>query len=890
MQSGKLSYIIGGIVLVSGLVFLVLFLSQGNSKQLNAWQAIPEDAIFVTEWPKPGNLWNKITNQTSFWPLLQKVDEIAAIEKNIQWVDSLFVANEEVINALKTNKTLVSLHKLEETFGFLLVVETGNRLSISDVRSALQNKFSAGIELVERGQENMSSLLIVDAASGRQYTFALEKGLLIGSFNKTLLDKAILALKNGNGVQGQLALKRLEATKGQAAEAYAYLNYKYLADLIGISATNKYSAGLSDFIAQMADWSALDVLVKEQDVLFNGYALADSGDYLYQFRGLKSGLSTIYNILPYNTHIFLSINVEDIFTFWQRTANRAKVNDFEKSFGLNIRDELLPSLSGELGLVYTAFSDKPLFVARLEQEQLASRFMDRLSRVAGGRNSRKVENAVIHQLNATGFTGKIFGDAFGKPDGNYYLITDQYLLIADELSLLEEVLHLYRSGRTLDMNDNFKRFRQNMSDQANLSLYLNLRDALPLLETFGSNQLRYQLKRNQQVFGEFEALALQFMSFNDLIYQSITLKHNPNYKEESLVAWKTVLDNPIVGKPHIVEDHITSKYNLIVFDAENQLYLINPDGEILWKKQLSEAPISEVFVVDYYKNGKLQFLFNTANYLHLIDRNGNNVAGYPIKLRSQATNGIAVFDYNNRKDYRILVSCADKLTYNYEIKGNQVDGWQKPRSVEIVTKQVERLIASGKDYIIITDIKGNVRIVDRRGNVRISPRGRLEKSVYADFYVNRTNSKGILLTSDKQGKLLYVSATGQLSTTDFGQYSPEHFFLYEDFNQDGNTDFVYLDGNELHIFDRFKKDLYSYTFKNNIVTKPRFINITKRKRLLGIVSENAREIYLIDKNGKMIISSGLTGETPFAVGSLHDGDEINLITGLGNTLYNYVIY
>ena len=350
------------------------------------------------------------------------------------------------------------------------------------------------------------------------------------------------------------------------------------------------------------------------------------------------------------------------------------------------------------------------------------------------------------------------------------------------------------------------------------------------------------------------------------------------------------MEHPIIGKPHIVEDHITSKYNLLVFDAKNQLYLINPDGEVIWKKQLSETPISEVFVVDYYKNGKFQFLFNSANYLHLIDRNGNNVAGYPVKLRSQATNGIAVFDYNNRKDYRILVSCADKLTYNYELNGSQVDGWQKPRSLEIVTKQVERLIAAGKDYIIITDIKGNVRIVDRRGNVRISPRGKLEKSVQADFYLNKTNSKGILLTSDKQGKLLYVSSSGQLSTTDFGQFDSDHFFLYEDFNQDGNTDFIYLDGNELQIFDRFKKDLFRYNFKNTIVTKPRFFNITKRRRLLGIVSEASREIYLIDKNGKMIISSGLTGETPFAVGSLHDSDEINLITGVGNTVYNYVIY
>ncbi|MBG0782648.1 MAG: DUF3352 domain-containing protein [Bacteroidales bacterium] len=890
MHKGKLTYFIGGIVLVLGIVFLVYFMQQSQQDQSDAWLAVPEDAMLVMEWPEPGMLWNKLTAQTSFWPLLKKVDAIARIEQNLQWVDSLFSDNQEFKTFISKQKILLSLHRQDESFSFLFVAEVGNKLKMNQIRSALQSKFSGKIELVERGQQNFESTLLVDAIEGRQYAFAIENGLLIGSFDKALIDKALLTIKKEEAINKKPALRKLENTKGQAAEAYVYLNYAFLSELISTNAADTYAKEVKDFVSELASWSALDLLLKEQDVLLNGYALADSGNYLYHLRGLNAGISTVYNVLPFSSRILLTLNIEDFQTFWERTANSAVISDFEKSFGLNIREELLPALSGELGLVYTGISNQPVFVARLEQEQLAERFMSRLGKVAGGTNSRKVENAVIHQLNPTGFTGKIFGKVFGKPAGRYYLITDQYLLVADDSSLLEEVLHLYRSGRTLDMNNNFKRFRQNMSDQANISLYLNLRDGLPLLESFGSNQLRYQLNRNQQVFGEFEAIAVQFTSFNELVYQSMTLKHNPNYKEESLVAWKTELEYPIIGKPHIVEDHVTSKYNLIVFDAKNQLYLINPDGKVMWKKQLSETPISEVFVVDYYKNGKFQFLFNTANYLHLIDRNGNNVAGYPVKLRSQATNGIAVFDYNNRKDYRILVSCADKLTYNYELNGSQVDGWQKPRSLEIVTKQVERLIAAGKDYIIITDIKGNVRIVDRRGNVRISPRGKLEKSVHADFYLNKTNSKGILLTSDKQGKLLYVSSSGQLSTTDFGQFGSDHFFLYEDFNQDGNIDFIYLDGDELQIFDRFKKDLFRFKFKNTIVTKPRFFNITKRKRLLGIVSEASREIYLIDKNGKMIISSGLTGETPFAVGSLHDSDEINLVTGVGNMVYNYVIY
>ena len=138
--------------------------------------------------------------------------------------------------------------------------------------------------------------------------------------------------------------------------------------------------------------------------------------------------------------------------------------------------------------------------------------------------------------------------------------------------------------------------------------------------------------------------------------------------------------------------------------------------------------------------------------------------------------------------------------------------------------------------------------------------------------------------------MLYISADGVLNRTDFGTYSEKHFFLYEDFNGDQDPDFIYLDGQDLHVFDRYKKELFSHHFDVEINTKPVFFNITRNKRLLGIVSEKTREIYLIDRKGNMIENSGLIGETPFAVGSLYDDQKINLITGVGSALFNYAIY
>ena len=65
-------------------------------------------------------------------------------------------------------------------------------------------------------------------------------------------------------------------------------------------------------------------------------------------------------------------------------------------------------------------------------------------------------------------------------------------------------------------------------------------------------------------------------------------------------------------------------------------------------------------MIDYFRNGKYQLLFSGRNYLHLLDRNGNYVERYPVKLRSPATNALALFDYDNNRNYRLMRGRQDR--------------------------------------------------------------------------------------------------------------------------------------------------------------------------------------------------------------------------------------
>lgn len=611
-------------------------------------------------------------------------------------------------------------------------------------------------------------------------------------------------------------------------------------------------------------WVMLDLLPEKNALVMNGYAMA--ADSTSAWRPLKYQLpvkNSVVNILPTDTRYMQHQGMSDYASYWQSFRDADKVAAFNKKYGTDVENKLLVNLS-EVCLAKFGKSNRELFVARMNDPSAVIKFMDRLVSKTGVANSQTCQGYSLNDLGKNSFIADVFGNEFQSIKRCCYAIVDQYLVMANSMETLQEVIACYRSGRTLDLNEGFRAFQQKMLESANIT-HFEINDG--------------------------RTLAVQLASSKDLVYTNICLSQGMEAKSENNVRWKANLDAPLQGKPYILENANSANRSVVAFDQNNLMYLIDSEGTILWKRLIDEAPMSEVFAVDGLNNGQLQFLFNTAHAIYLIDRDGNNVGDYPIRLPFEAANGLSVFDYNGSRDYRILLCGTDRLVYNYTIQGQEVEGWNRHRAEDQVTQPVQHLVADNRDFLIVSDISGGVRILDRQGRIRIPLTSDMQKSPQSDIYTNVTNySKGLFLTSDKEGKLLYITADGALNRTDFGTYSEKHFFLYEDFNGDQDPDFIYLDGQELKVFDRFKKELFSHHFDVEITTKPVFFNITRSKRLLGIVSEKAREIYLIDSKGKMIVSSGLVGETPFAVGSLHGDREINLVTGVGNALFNYAIY
>ena len=186
--------------------------------------------------------------------------------------------------------------------------------------------------------------------------------------------------------------------------------------------------------------------------------------------------------------------------------------------------------------------------------------------------------------------------------------------------------------------------------------------------------------------------------------------------------------------------------------------------------------MSEVFQIDLYRNNKFQYIFNTANKLFVIDRNGNHVAKFPVNLPAVATNGITVYDYDNNKDYRIFLAMANNQVLLFDKNGNRIAGFNPSQIEGSVTSPIQFFSSGGRDFIVFSDEYNNY-FLDRRGNSRITSSQSFIRNPKSSFYLHDDGNDNYLITTTQSGSLVKISLTsGDCTIKEFFKCPKEHYF------------------------------------------------------------------------------------------------------------------
>ena len=291
-------------------------------------------------------------------------------------------------------------------------------------------------------------------------------------------------------------------------------------------------------------------------------------------------------------------------------------------------------------------------------------------------------------------------------------------------------------------------------------------------------------------------------------------------------------------------------------------------------------------MIDFYRNGKLQILFSGKNYMHLLDRNGNYVERYPVRLRSPASGPMALFDYENNGEYRIAVPGEDKIIYVYDKSGSVVRGWKQFRTNGLVTSEINFYRVSGKDYIIASD-ENTVYFLDRTGNIRVRLKEPVTRAAHSEMRLNSGVESSLIFTSP-DGVIQNISFDGSVRKTEIRKFSVDHSFDFFDIDGDAFGEYIFIDSGKLYLYDHDRSEIFIRDFGTDELRGPIIFTFSASDKKIGVFSNKEKLIYLIDRNGNTVSGFPLQGASMFSIGKLSEKGGFQLIVGSGdNFLYNY---
>ena len=329
-------------------------------------------------------------------------------------------------------------------------------------------------------------------------------------------------------------------------------------------------------------------------------------------------------------------------------------------------------------------------------------------------------------------------------------------------------------------------------------------------------------------------LTTQLIQERDFLHFNLVLNKNEKPDAQGAVSQiaNVKLNNDILMAPQLVKNHRSKGMDVVVQDINNTLYLISNSGKVLWQKDLDSPILGEMQQVDLYRNGRLQLAFNTEKTFYILDRNGKEVKPFPMTFKDPITQPLAVFDYENNRNYRFLIVQNDAL-FMYDKNAKPVNGFVFKKAGSSIIQPPQHLRISNKDYILVTENNGKLNILSRTGKSRIDVK---ETIAFGDTPI--LNSGKAFIIYNVNGDKISIETNGKLleNATTIGSDAA--------IIQSGST-LVSLRENDLQINGK------AVALPFGMYTYPSITSI-KNKRYIAVTNSETSEAYIFDGDGKLL--------------------------------------
>lgn len=697
------------------LFLLILSCNQKTTTSDTILDYLPKDAAAILKINNLSNFKSELKN-SEFFSKTDKTNLFNTISKKV-----------DGINFLNSNtRCVLGFYELgKENFEFFFVFD--NNPDFFDI---------------DKVDDKTIETLIYEDHELRKYTLEGNTLFVFNVDDKIIASSSKMLLENfiriGKNKKVSSKLRKLFDTTDDTKSASILVNLKNGGSLLSSNLKKSTSLNISSF----ADWISVDLSTNSNKTLFSGITIANdsTNNFINLFKNTTPVSENIANISPINTDAVIAFSFNDYQSF---ATNQKKYLDKTQQI-----DTLFNTIE-EVGVIHLN-KEKAVVLSSFGADNL----IKSINKNSIGSSS--YQGIEIIALSSKDFISSAFEPLIKNFESNFYTILGDTFVFASKKEILQSIIANFKSGTTFNKTEVYTTAKSALANESSLLFISNQKGIQNFLELGFTSQLLNDFKKID--FKDY-AFAAQVVSDTDFYHLNILAsKTKKEIRTNSVGPLFTVeLDTDLATNPQFVKNHRTNKQEIVLQDKDNFLYLISSDGKVLWKKQLDGKIQGKIHQVDIYKNGRLQLAFCTNNQFLILDRNGEEVKPFNKTYEGGNLNSLAVFDYDNNKNYRFLVTQGRKI-FMYNSKGDIVDGFTYKEANSPIIAAPKHFRINKKDYLLFKLENNTLKIRHRAGQDRIKVANKIDFSDNDIFlYKNKfslTDKKGIFYQIDTKGKLI----------------------------------------------------------------------------------------------------------------------------------------
>ncbi len=703
----------------------------------------------------------------------------------------------------------------------------------------------------------------------QQFAYANYKNLILLARQSLLVERAIDALKDNQNdwATSTFVQKQIEA-------AQLFLRPQNLPGLLAPFLRSERRATINSLSSL---FTALTLQTRADSLgIRRGRAALGSSLFWQQLTEQSTAdKQAIQRILPTRTELALTIR------FSQNALNAATENAiFSHYFAPWMHGQIT---AGQLP-AYGRSPESGFFtVLKIADEELASAKLEELIASQGALNRYPYQVFDVHQLILQQPLRPLLGESLAYLQNPYCTIAEGYLILCNSKNTHELFLTDLLVSEVLANAPDFQLLQQPLPDAADAWLYAK---STAIDQLFATLYKPEQLNNWQQLTKAVEAnttlLVQLHIQAEEIDFEAIS-SSNPTSTQRATIAYRNVLPAPAIGQPHLFPATPFNDAQLLIQDENFTLHCFAQNGQQLWAVPLESKILGDIQEIDYYKNDRQQYVFNTENQLVVLAKNGEAVGDFPLQLQSLAVQGMTVIDFNQTRRYQFFLPSTNNAVYAFDELGRPVSPWNPHFFPGRLASPVQHFQRNNQDFITLAS-DTLLQIVARDGRARF-PAFALEAPLVPPVQFQSDGAYPRIVAALANGKVLIIGLDGSSFKLPLEVDRPPRVFLFADVWGDARKDYIALYGKTVQ--------LWSYDANNDFDRRWIWEADTPIARIfpaangIGVLCPQKQQIFLLNTNGQVVKGFPLAGTTPFRIDRLYDNNASIVVTARENELLFY---